>query len=292
MQKTDRPILGVSPSYFLSRYGESFGPTEVEQALPLIRALDPDGSGGLGAYEPEVFDPAMLSSWTDSAAQCVARTAADVGLRPSQFVAHLLGYGFESKDSVASRGDEADLARACSLAGELGTSRVVVPILPSVDRACDRAVAAIPVATKLRRFANVAARGGCELCVELVAGGVVSTTADLARLIDSFGLEDIGLNLDTGNAAAAGEDVTVAIGAMGERIRGTHLCEYRPAEGSSCAPEEVSRWARILGALAAVEYRGSYDVEVRCPGDCVDAVYAAALRVVREAIGQTQQEEL
>ena len=82
--ENDGTMFGVSPAYFIARFGDRFTPEDVAASLPdLARA-------GFDAFQPEVFHADTLEAWRAAGAALVDRTAADCGLAASQFVGHFL----------------------------------------------------------------------------------------------------------------------------------------------------------------------------------------------------------
>ena len=75
-------MIGVSPAFIISLYGYQFTVRDFCEALPLIRDI------GFSAYQPEIYLRTELSEWIHNGRE-VHRTASDLGLVSSQFVAHL-----------------------------------------------------------------------------------------------------------------------------------------------------------------------------------------------------------
>lgn len=281
MQKEPRVGLGVSPAYLLSQCGTAFGPADVLRALPGIRALDPDAALPLRAYQPEVFDPSVLSSWTPAATADVRSRADELGLQASQFVAHYLGEilaggapGIVLPGSAEIvRGFAQEAEPAVELTVELGAQTMVVPILPGAP--------AVPIlAELLGRLGETAMSAGLRLGVEQVAGGPVGTIADYFVLCEQLGAGAPGISFDTGNAHAAGDEVPSAIRHAGEHIVGLHLCDHAGDSTFAVPGEGAIDWDAVMRAVLLSGYQGSLDVEVRCESDRVHEMYTRALRKI------------
>ncbi len=289
MQLSVSRSFGVSPAFLLSCYGESFGPEDVERALPRIADL------GFRAYQPEVFDAARLDDWTPAAAARVATVATDNGVAPSAFVAHFFGETIASVSALsvtgaAARANVAVFDRVCELAVAVGTSVVVVPALPFGDgedgstRVRPRLVEFF--ATLLDRSASA----GVTLAVETVPGSLIPTASTLAELDRALGGGRIGYLCDTGNALAAGEPPDLAVRRMA-RVVATHICDTRAGAGSSeCPGSGDVEWPVVLAALAESGFEGSLDIEIRCPEAEVDALYTRALEFLAETLAAIELE--
>lgn len=292
MQNLSTPTFGVSPAFVLSLIGTRLSPHAVAATLPRLRELDPERTLPLGAWEPEIFHPDDLPLWTNDAVGGLGRVADGEGFVASQFVAHFLGdaliapAGADDHESpLAFHSLDDRLARVCDIAGTLGTSTIVVPLLP-VARPTSGRETICALARTLDRLSDHAAAGGCRLAVELVPGGPVPTTRELAAL-QALMRSPVGYNLDTGNAAAAGETPEEAIARLGRSILGTHLCDAVGSASSRTPGEGAINWKSTVAMLRAGGYAGSWDVEIRCRPDQVREHYGRGLAVIADALAGT-----
>ena len=86
-------MVGVSPAFVFSLYGTSFSVADFCDALPRIKRL------GFFAYQPEIYVAEAIPEWLREAGH-LQRTAADLGLTPTQFVAHFMLEWFASPERL------------------------------------------------------------------------------------------------------------------------------------------------------------------------------------------------
>lgn len=272
--------IGVSPAYFISRYGESFSPRNVADGLALLKQL------GYDTFQLEVFDPATLDEWAEGGADIVVAEARRLGLSASQFVAHFLLHGFVDAETAAP---EAELEAAqkiveiCSRFHEC--SLVTVPLGPFRPPRMDRfryADARTKIVARLAALAQRFYAAGLRTAVELIPGGFLTGTDGLAGLLSELAPVGIGYNFDTGHANACKENVAVIPYRLEGRLFGTHLCDNSGNENLSLCPGEGTiDWDGVFKALNATGYNGSLDVEIRCEPAETEEKYAKASRIVR-----------
>ncbi len=280
MQK-EGASYGVSPAFFLSAYGESFGPAQVLDGLSRIRSLDPEARWPLVAYEPEVFDPDRMESWTTHSTREVAQRAADLGLSPRCFAAHYLGELLVRNPECGETIVAAEMPRCAALAHELGAGTVLIPVLSAGSeerhflRSMELAV----------RFAS---NNALTVAIEQVPGRAASSVDDLLRHFEH--VPGLRLWFDTGNAAAAGDDVPSAIREAREHIVGTHLCDCNDAGSSEAPGDGEIPWEGVMAGLQAVPSELTLDLEIRCPAYSIRDAYTAGYKRVAASISGVIQE--
>ena len=89
-------MFGVSPAFVVSMFGTQFTVDQFCAALQIVSNLGYDG------YQPEVFHKKELMHWKNGGAAKVNKTAEDLGLIPTQFVAHYLMEQFSSPSTISS----------------------------------------------------------------------------------------------------------------------------------------------------------------------------------------------
>ncbi len=112
-------MFGVSPAYFISRFGDGFSCRDIADSLPDLRA------SGFEAFQPEVFHTANLDEWRTGGAALIKRAADATGMVASQFVGHFLLHAFESPEALASDFGIVEIEKA--LGGNATFSRVQGP---------------------------------------------------------------------------------------------------------------------------------------------------------------------
>ncbi len=272
--------IGVSPAYFISRYGESFSPRNVADGLALLKQL------GYDTFQLEVFDPATLDEWAESGADMVAAEARRLGLAASQFVAHFLLHGFVDAEAAAP-GTELEAAeKIVKICSRFQECRVVTlpmgPFRPERMEGFRYDAARRKIGARLGALAQRFEASGLLTAVELIPGGFLTGTDGLAGLLSELSPLRIGYNFDTGHANACKENVAIVPYRLEGRLYGTHLCDNSGNENLSLCPSEGNiDWDGVFKALNATGYTGSLDVEIRCEPGQTEEKYAKAAEVVR-----------
>ncbi len=275
------PTIGVSPAFFISRYGEGFSPKDVAEGLGLLKEL------GYDAFQLEVFDPNTLDEWAEEGVQIVLAEARKLGLAATQFVAHFMLHGFVSADAVSSADELAAARKIIKIVERFEECRVVTlpmgPYRPPLTGIFRHTAEWEKMRLRLDALAAVFRGADLRMAIELIPGAFFTGTDGLARIVNELTPETVGYNFDTGHANACKENVAIVPYRFERTLLGTHLCDNSGNENLSLCPGEGSiDWDAVFGALAATGYEGSLDVEIRCNRDEVAEKYDRALRTVRE----------
>lgn len=276
-------VYGVSPAFVFSSYGTGFTVSQFCEALPRIKQL------GFGAFQPEIFRPDAVDEWIKGGAQAVSKAAQDTGLQASQFVAHFLLEEFTSPTHLASNGGVDALKRVVECAKAFpGCGVVTVPIGPFK---LDDGVVATPAAyedlekqitDKLQTFLEVVTGAGLKLALEVLIYSLVGNPDRFLRIADRIGSPDLGINLDTGHAWAAREPMELLPYKLQGRLFGLHLKDNDGAHNLPLAPGKGTiPWQAFLRNLRATGYQGSWDIEIGCEPDQVDAEYTDGLNYLK-----------
>ncbi|HUX14507.1 MAG TPA: sugar phosphate isomerase/epimerase family protein [Spirochaetia bacterium] len=273
--------IGVSPAYFISRYGEDFSPKNVAEGLGLLKEL------GYDAFQLEVFDPNTLDEWVEEGAQIVRGEARRLGLVATQFVAHFMLHGFVSADTVKGSNEIESARKIIRIVERFDECRLVTlpmgPYRPELTGTFRHADQWEKMRHRLSAVASIFAGADLRMAIELIPGAFFAGTDGLAQIINELGPETVGYNFDTGHANACKENVAIVPYRFGRKILGTHLCDNLGNENLSLRPGEGNiDWDAVFGALAATGYEGSLDVEIRCDPEDVTDKYDRALRAIRE----------
>ena len=145
----------------------------------------------------QVVYPVNIASaepWLRRASIDMFRKAADIAVDlGSPFLFLTPGRGYESEPVADAWNRSADaLAEIAEYAGSLGLSCVFEPL-------------------------------------QRVESNLVNTTADIRRMLDQVGADNMGVALDTVAMAVAGESVADYFDAFGERVLHVHLIDGKPA---------------------------------------------------------------
>ncbi len=285
---------GVSPAYFISRFGDRFTPGDVVTGLSEIIEI------GFDAFQLEIFHADSIATWVNGGLQEALQAATSLHLAPTQFVGHVLLNAFTDEQSLYS---EWGIEEAASMAEVLTSACPVftipipafsIPFEARCDNACWSRIEN-RFSEKLATIASAVAARSIKVALEVLPGSLVGGIGgflDLACRIEEATGTKVGFNLDTGHAYASGELLPLAIRRLGSGITGTHLCDNRGRENLSLAPGKGDiRWNDVLDALHVTGYRGSCDIEINCPADRVHGEYAGALRFLETAAEQTYTQE-
>ena len=282
MQNAKEVTFGVSPAYFVSTYGETFGPGEIAISLPDLVELE------FRHYQTEIFDRSALEQWDPRRSAELVRQAGDTGLRSDVFVAHFLGHEFAKTSAIQNlSGGADDLARVIDLAAPMGgEATLVIPILPLCPDGSSFDTVWPAFVEKVGRFAEHTRDAGVRFAVETVPGSLVSSSAWFDRLCADLDCDELWYVLDTGNAWASGECVPHVAERMRERTAATHLCDATRCDSRAAEPGTGHvDWARTVGALLDDEFSGGLDIEITCAAAEVPVVYRRAREYLTRAAG-------
>ena len=267
-------MTGVSPAYFISRYTDRFTPSDVCEGLAEISEL------GFQQFQLEVFHVENLADWVNGGSQQVRQCSDGLGLRPSQFVAHFMLNAFSNASSVIS---DSGLVEIDS-------------VLQIVDRFEDCSIVTIPLGVfdsqgivarsdyialfnrcveKTGQLLERVEGAGRRLALEIMPSAVIGGIDGFMRLCDQLKTDTLGLNFDTGHAWAAKENLHMIPAKLSGQIVGTHLCDNFGHENLSLRPGAGSiDWPQIISGLKAVDYRGSFDIEIVCQPEVIRQQYS------------------
>lgn len=94
-----------------------------------------------------------------------------------------------------------------------------------------------------------------------------------------------GINLDTGHARAAKENLPLLPSKLGSRLVALHLKDNDGNINQPLAPVKGTiPWAAFLAALRTSGYGGSLDIEIACPADEVDREYTSGLAHLEDCL--------
>ncbi|HEY5118605.1 MAG TPA: hypothetical protein VII90_04050, partial [Anaerolineales bacterium] len=111
-------MIGVSPAFMVSLYGPGFSIGNFCEGLQLVRKL------GFSAYQPEILVETALPEWVHDA-RSMHRTASDLGLVPTQFVAHFMLEEFSNSEKLNPRSGIDELNQVLDIMQVFSTCRVL-----------------------------------------------------------------------------------------------------------------------------------------------------------------------
>lgn len=273
--------FGVSPAFVVSRHGTGFSIDNFHAALEEIHRL------GFTAFQPEIFTSEAVPAW-EQGATGLARHAADLGLRPSQFVAHFLLEEFASPARLSHDGRDA-LQRTLGCAQAFAPCRVfTVPLppfqpghVPVADQAFRRDLWSMLLA-KTHAWLETVQAAGFDLAFEVLPFSLVSNADGFLRLAAEVNSPRLGVNLDTGHAWATRENMSLLPAKLAGRILGVHLKDNDSDRNQALAPGRGTiPWTPFLRGLRAAGYTGSWDLEIGCAPEHTAAEYTAGREFLR-----------
>ena len=273
-------MFGVSPAFVLSGYGNGFSLEDFCEALPRIRRL------GFDAFQPEIYTAAAVPEWLRGGRR-VQRIATDLGLTPTQFVAHFMLEWFASPERLGPNEGLDDLERVIEVMRAFPACRVItVPAgqlqvewgSPAATSEAGWREMQQRLIEKIRRYLEVVSGTGLKLAFEIMPFSVIGGIGRFLDICDQIGSPDLGLNFDTGHAWACRELVPLLPFELQGRIFGTHLGDNRSTENVKMPlGQGTLPWGPLLRNLHAAGYRGSLDIEIGCPAGEVEQHYRQGL---------------
>ena len=257
-------IIGVSPAYFISRFGNRFTPQDVASGLKELAEL------GFQGFQLEVFHRDTLETWVRPGASMVRRVSADLGLKATQVVAHFMMEGFSNREKLFSDMGLAEMRSVLEFVEPFEDCRLVtVPLgafeAPRAPEREDYRNFFDRCAEKLRALQQLVERAGRRMALEILPSAVIGGIDGFMRLCEHLNAHTLGLNFDTGHAWASKENLYLIPAKLGRQIRGTHLCDNLGNENLSLRPGAGSiDWPRLLEALRVSGYAGAFDIEIMC----------------------------
>jgi sugar phosphate isomerase/epimerase len=266
---------GVSPAWFISRCGGGFGPDDIRRELPAIAAA------GFSSVQLEIVREDEIGLWETGGGDRVQEGLGAAGLGSEVFVAHCLLESFSAPADTAGRGRARTAGRIAAVAAALpGIETVVIP-LPALEGNPADPELRKEFLVRWRQLAAPFLERGLRLCVEALPGSIAGSPAGMRWLLGLNSFSGIGLNLDTGHLNVAGIDPAELV-RRGAPVYATHLCDNDGIVNSSSIPGKGTvRWKELARSLLESGYEGSWDIELVCAPDEVEASYREALVYLR-----------
>ncbi len=271
-------MIGVSPAYFLSAYGPSFGPYDTIAGLPLLAEL------GYQAFQAEVFLEDMLVAWTPLSMRALRNKASSLGLSCGVFVAHFLGSRYSTLDALLRDPDEDNIVKALDIAVTLCPGGVFAVPLPPLDAPAGKRPHPA-LARHLGRLGEMAKAAGLTLALELMPGNALGGSRDFLKLCELPHFADLGLVFDTGHFWAMGEAPEGLPSLLGRRIVATHICDNDGIRNLSLCPGAGTiAFRETIMELKACGYTGGMDLEIVCAREGLESEYGKAIGILSSLI--------
>jgi sugar phosphate isomerase/epimerase len=281
-------MFGVSPAFVVSMYGTRFTVDQFCDAMNAMKELGYDG------YQPEVFHKEELINWKNGGAVKVNRRANDIGLIPTQFVAHFLMESLSSPDKLFSDYGIEELQVVLEIAKEFPACKtIVVPVGPFAlnhDEATsmeDGFYIRVKerLSEKVQDYLELISDAKFKFALEVLPNSIVEGTDGFLRLCEELGSPVLGLSLDTGHAWACRELVPLLPLKLQDKIFGLHICDNNSDVNRSLAPGRGTiDWKLFMHNLKLTGYKGSVDIEIVCPPEEIRTEYAFGKKYLQDII--------
>ena len=259
-------------------------PTFLSLDRPIAEVLGQVAAAGVRLIELHGDAPDRHIDLTDEAAvSSVARVAAELGLEVHSVHGPFSNpteeaWDISNPDDAKRAGAVANHARVIRTAAKLGASHVVIHAGVR-DRSGFRSA---HCRASLEELSDAAREAGIKLAVEnLPPDYLVSSVADVRRMIDGLDPDVVGFCLDTGHAMLGSDSPTDYVRAFHDRLLGVHWHYNDGKNDTHLFPShEHSDWRAFLAALAETGYDLPVTVEA-VPPDGLSL--REAFRAAREA---------
>jgi len=284
-------LTGVSPAYFISRYTDRFTPADVSEGLVEIAEL------GFRQFQLEVFHAQNLTQWLNGGGQQVRQRSDDLGLRPSQFVAHFMLNAFSNTASIMSDAALTEINSILEIVEHFDDCPLVTIPLGAFDaqqivtRDDYRALFNLCV-EKIGGLLERVEGAGRRLALEIMPSAVIGGIDGFVRLCEQLGTVTLGLNFDTGHAWAAKENIYMIPAKLNGQLLGTHLCDNFGNENLSLRPGAGSiDWPAIIDGLKTTGYDGAFDIEIICAPQAVRQEYGQGRTFIESLLNRTGRKQ-
>lgn len=280
-------MSGVSPAYFISRFGNGFTPQQVAGDLKTLAKM------GFEGFQLEVFHGETLMEWESEGAFAVRDRSRDLGLRASQFVAHFMLQDFADPQRLVSNEAIEHMKTVLDIVDHFDECRVVTVPLPAFECRTPSFVGDYKdlferCAAKVSRLLAMVEDAGRRMALEILPGAIVGGIDGFLRLCEHLSSDTLGFNFDTGHAWACKENLYLIPAKIGPRILGTHLCDNFGNENLSLRPGAGSiDWLPLLTALKNCGYTGPWDIEIICKPEDAEIEYGSGRNFIENLLNQS-----
>lgn len=281
--------IGVSPAYFISKYGEDFSPDDIIHELPILQKM------GFNAIQLEITKQEYLEQWDSDLIEKLSLRCNACSIDVSQVVAHHWITTFTSAEALSYGLIIDEIENFLQIASQLpNCKKLTVPLGRFIP---DKLAIAKYGYTVIKKnleeiFSDLCNRGsqkGISIVLELQPGSLIQGAAGFLRFLNEIGNPiNLKYNLDTGHVNATREIVELYPALLGDLIAGTHLCDNDSKENLSLTPGKGNlNWGNILSALKSINYQGSYDLEIICPSTQVKEEYEIGYKYLMEFLDKS-----
>ncbi len=272
-------MLGVSPSFFFSKYTTDFSIFDYIEGLSDLEKL------GFDCFQGEIYKKEKISEWEKNA-QILTKAYKSKNLQMSLFVAHFFIHYTENLKCLYDDTCFKDIRRVCEIVNKNFTevNTIVVPIgkYSVNDSNEDYKEVRTRFIFVIGKLANIVKEYGFNLALEIIPGSIVGGIDGLLNLIEETKCDNLGYNLDTGHAYCSGEVLTLLPSKLKGRIFGTHLKDNFGNENLALSPGLGNiDFKSLFKALDLNGYKGSFDLEIGSDKDNVIKDYSIGVNYIK-----------
>ncbi len=278
-------MIGVTPAYFLSKYGNDFTPEDVLYEVPIIHKL------GFDAFQLEITKREYLDHWDEENLLRLCKKCEDQKVLVSQLVAHFLIDDLSTIEGIKKGLDDKEIDHLFFIINHLPHClQLTIPFgifnpkeemsRKDYEKVLDQ------LSHSLENLLDKGKQQHVFIALELQPGAIIQGVSGFLQMLALLKEHPfLTYNFDTGHAHSTKDIVELIPLRLGSRISGTHLCDNDQKENLSLTPGEGTiEWERLIRALKNNHYKGSYDLEIMCNMNDVAEKYTRGLSYIRKLV--------
>lgn len=298
---TTIPAFGTTACYTFSRFGPRFTGPQQLVALEEIAGL------GFVSAELEIIVDEQIPAFQGEELRRLTRQLERLGLTVPVFAPFHTAEDLTSPDAERRERGLVRFDESCRIARELGCDHLQLasvlpdeliatagrdypnapPSLARLDASTWTTLWRLHVET-ITRACEVAATHGVRVSIEPRVNCLVANTDAYLRLSDAVGAPNLGIALDPVHAVRSGDAPVTAIAKVAAELFKFEFCDAREQGLEHTSPGAgIFDWTEILAALAEVDYRGPYNVDIITGPDVAHDAYESGLAHLRAVAGTT-----
>ncbi len=273
-------MIGVSPSFFFSKYTTDFSIDDYIDGLSDLKEL------GVQSFQGEIYHKRRIQEWKDNAFK-LASISKSLNLKMNIFVAHFLIHVTEDFESLFDDSCFKDFIDVCEIIklNFLEVKTIIIPIskfeIKNIEKE-DFLIIWKRIVQIFKTFSQIAKEDDLNIALEILPGSIIGGSDGLLKLIEDADADNLGYNLDTGHAYCSGEILSLLPSKLRGKIFSTHLKDNFGKENLSLSLGLGDIDFKTLNlALISSGYKGSYDLEISSDKENVMMDYSVGVSYLR-----------
>ncbi len=274
-------MIGVSPSFFFSKYTTDFSIDDYIDGLSDLKEL------GVQSFQGEIYHKRRIQEWKDNAFK-LASISKSLNLKMNIFVAHFLIHVTEDFESLFDDSCFKDFIDVCEIIklNFLEVKTIIIPIskfeIKNIEKE-DFLIIWKRIVQIFKTFSQIAKEDDLNIALEILPGSIIGGSDGLLKLIEDADADNLGYNLDTGHAYCSGEILSLLPSKLRGKIFSTHLKDNFGKENLSLSLGLGDIDFKTLNlALISSGYKGSYDLEISSDKENVMMDYSVGVSYLRK----------